>query len=437
MELPKVTAVLFSGKRYKDGTHPIFIRITHNRKHTYKKTGFSVPSEAWDPDTRRVYEKKPQVSKKHADYLTGEKLSALKNRYKDAIVLSNGRHINSVIDNLLSSINALNQRLQVSEESLSVDNIKAKLNPKGQTESTSSFFLKGNSIEDKFRRSNSISTAKRYKMVLKKLKTYTKGKDLKFEDITVEFLREYEVFLKSAGYKINTVHNHLKTIKATFFAALKEGMVQSSQNPFFVFKLKMDTKTKKEKLSLEEIQAIESLNLEADSLIWHVRNCFLFSFYCAGIRISDVLQLKWSNITKDGRLDYQMEKTGKHRSLPLTPKALHVIKSYSHKANKPNQYIFPFLPQSVEKKSLFNQISSKTALINKYLKKIATLAEIDKPITTHIARHSFSDIARKRKANIYDISKLLGHSSLKVTEIYLASLDLDSQDETLKSIMDY
>ncbi len=75
--------------------------------------------------------------------------------------------------------------------------------------------------------------------------------------------------------------------------------------------------------------------------------------------------------------------------------------------------------------------------MNKYLKKIAALAEIEKPLTTHIARHSFSDIARKKKASIYDISKLLGHSSIKVTEIYLASLDLDSQDETLKSIMDY
>jgi integrase/recombinase XerD len=437
MELPKVTAVLFTGKRYKDGTHPILIRISNNRKHTYKKAGFSVTSDAWDSNTRRVYEKKPQISKKQMEYLTAEKAAALKTKYRDAIVLSNAKHINSVIDNLIASINTLNQKLQVNDESLSVKNIKSKLTPRSQTQNRNSFFTKGNSIEDRFRRSNSISTAKRYRMVLKKLNGYTKGRDLKFEDITVDFLAEYEVFLKSEGYMINTVHNHLKTIKAIFFAALKEGMVQPSQNPFFIFKLKMDTKTKKEKLSLEEIRAIEGLNLEVKSLIWDVRNCFLFSFYCAGIRISDVLQLKWANITKDGRLEYQMEKTRKQRSIPLTPRALNIIKAYTNKANKPSQYIFPFIPYDVDKKSLFNQISSKTALANKYLKKIAALAEIDKPITTHIARHSFSDIARKRKANLYDLSKLLGHSSLRVTEIYLATLDLDSQDETLKSIMDY
>jgi integrase/recombinase XerD len=437
MELPKVKAVLFTGKLYKDGTHPILIRISNNRKHTYKKTGFSVATENWDTDNRKVYEKRPQITKKQEGYLNKEQLSVLKEKYKNAYVLSNAKHINSVIDNLIASINALNQKLQVNEESLSVKNIKAKLNPNYQSTHPSSFFVKGNSIEDKFRRSNSISTAKRYKMVLKKLKEYVKGKDLKFEDITVEFLQEYEVFLKSEEYMINTIHNHLKTIKAIYFAALKEGIVSPSQNPFFIFKLKMDTKVKKEKLSVDEIVAIEKLDLEMNSLIWHVRNSFLFSFYCAGIRISDVLQMKWANITKEGRLDYQMEKTGKQRSIQLAPKAVQIVNAYKHKSQKSNQYIFPFLPQDTDRQSLFNYISSKTALVNKYLKKIAILADIEKPLTTHIARHSFSDIARKKKASIYDISKLLGHSSIKVTEIYLASLDLDSQDETLKSIMDY
>ncbi len=437
MELPKVKAVLFTGKKYKDGTHPILIRVTKDRKHTYKSVGHSIVPEAWDNESRRVYEKKPQVTKRQEEQLTPGKLAELKAEYKKAVVLSNAKHINSVIENMLASISAINQKMQVNAEPLSVKTIKAKLTPKSGKADVSSLFAKGEAIQDRFSRAGSISTAKRYKMVLKKLKTYVKGRDLKFKDIDVDFLKEYEIFLLSEEYKLNTIHNHLKTIKAIFFAALKEGIVSPSQNPFFLFKFKMDTKVKKEKLTIEEIKAIEELDLQSNTLIWHVRNCFLYSFYCAGIRISDVLLLKWSNLTKDGRLEYQMEKTGKQKSIKLAPKAVAIVKAYTAKSNKPTDHMFPFVPQGLEKKQLHNQISSKTALVNKYLKKIAALAEIDKPLTTHIARHSFSDIARKQKASIYDISKLLGHSSIKVTEIYLASLDLDSQDETLQTVLDY
>ena len=55
---------------------------------------------------------------------------------------------------------------------------------------------------------------------------------------------------------------------------------------------------------------------------------------------------------------------------------------------------------------------------------------------THIARHSFANIARQKKANVYDISKALGHSSLRITESYLSKFDTQSQDETMKQIFD-
>lgn len=70
-------------------------------------------------------------------------------------------------------------------------------------------------------------------------------------------------------------------------------------------------------------------------------------------------------------------------------------------------------------------------LINKYLKELATKAQIAKKITTHTARHSFADIARQKTDNIYNLSKTLGHSSIKVTEAYLASFDQAAVDDTL------
>jgi integrase len=75
-------------------------------------------------------------------------------------------------------------------------------------------------------------------------------------------------------------------------------------------------------------------------------------------------------------------------------------------------------------------------LINKYLKDIATKAEITKTITSHTARHTFADLARQKTDNIYNLSKTLGHSSLKVTEAYLASFDQQAVDDTMDSMFD-
>ena len=62
------------------------------------------------------------------------------------------------------------------------------------------------------------------------------------------------------------------------------------------------------------------------------------------------------------------------------------------------------------------------------------MAGIDKKVSMHIARHSFANIARQKKANVYDISKALGHSSLSITEAYLSKFDVESQDATIKQV---
>jgi integrase len=140
--------------------------------------------------------------------------------------------------------------------------------------------------------------------------------------------------------------------------------------------------------------------------------------------------MTWDNI-QDGRLVYNMFKTKKLHSLILKEKPLAILEKYR---NSGASFIFPFLSDRFDYSDpvfLHNQIGSKTALINSYLKDIATMAKIGKNVTTHTARHSFADIARQKTDNIYNLSKTLGHSSLKVTEAYLASFDDQAVDDTL------
>jgi len=438
----KIRAVLYTGKTYKDGSHPIMIRLTQNRKRIYKAVGYSVLPDAWDDDIQQVYEKKPVLTKRQEAQLSPAKLVDVRERYKHAIVLHNASHINSALQDKLAEIEGVNQKLKVNDESQDIRNIKNKLNTPEDGDRYRSFLAFGKEYRDNYLKAKSIGTYKRYKTVLTKLEEYF-NRDLLFADLTPQFLRDYEAHLAGKEEKPNkpsTINANMKAIKAIYYAAIREEIIPAEKNPFFIYKLKADNKAKKAKLTVEEIVAIESLQLTNSTVIMHVKNFFLFSFYCAGIRARDVLQLKWKNVTIEGRLEYQMTKTGHQKSISLMPKAQAILLQYKAPKALPDDYIFPFIDTSQDLKNetvLYSHISSCTALVNKYLKDIAKRANIEKALSTHIARHSFANIARTRKASIYDISKMLGHSSIKITEAYLATLDIDSQDETMKSILDY
>lgn len=83
---------------------------------------------------------------------------------------------------------------------------------------------------------------------------------------------------------------------------------------------------------------------------------------------------------------------------------------------------------------MYQDISSKNAFINKYLKKIAEKAEIEKPLSMHISRHSFAHIAQESGAESSAIKNILGHSNLATTERYMGSFDTSKTDETLRNV---
>ena len=88
------------------------------------------------------------------------------------------------------------------------------------------------------------------------------------------------------------------------------------------------------------------------------------------------------------------------------------------------------------KKLLFNQVSAKTALINKELKKIASLAGIEKQLSFHVARHSFAKIAKQKGIDNSKVKDLLAHSSLKITEGYMGNFDTSENDKALESVFE-
>ena len=134
-----------------------------------------------------------------------------------------------------------------------------------------------------------------------------------------------------------------------------------------------------------------------------------------------------------------MGKTKQFRRLKLVKQAQQILDIYRDDSNQLSDFIFPFLKNDVDysnSKYLSKQISSKTTILNKHLRELSKNTGIDKKISTHIARHSFADMARKKGMKLYDISKALGHSSLSITERYLENFDDDSLDNAMENLFD-
>ncbi len=435
--LPKIKPILKS-KKDKNGRCPIYISISKDRRQRLIHVGFVVPPNAWNKREGRVYEVKPRLTPALSAKHTQGEIAMLKEEFATAVVLHNAKTINSEIQNKVSALVQLQTKLRSNDESLDLKNIKKQFDTDPDSDRAKNFLIYAEEARDNLLRSGKVGTHTRYKTVLKRLSDHMNGRILTFQDITQQFLQDYKADLQNAGLKTNSIHNHFKTIRAVFNKAIREEVVPQDKNPFTIFQLNEDKNTKKEKLNEEEIKKIEDLKFPRNSLLWNCKNTFLFSFNGGGIRIGDLLQLKWSNITAEGRVEYSMAKTGTLKSIKLNTKTNKILSYYSKLRKKSSDFIFPFLSNEEDysdKTFLFRQVSAKTSLINKYLKKIGEHAKIEKKITTHIARHSFSDIARTKGVSVYDISRVLGHSSINITETYLSKLDHNSQDEMMKNVL--
>ena len=302
---------------------------------------------------------------------------------------------------------------------------------------------------------------RKYCGLINKLDAFRKKRrmaDITVADMTVELLTRFDNFLhkweneREPGKLLhpNTIEVQFNILRTLVHRAIEVGIMEASKDPFLVFKYK-GVKTIKEKLDDSEMERIINLELEEGSLIWHCKNYFLFSYYCAGIRAADLIQLRCGNVTASGRLHYQMGKNHKERDLLLVEQAIKILRHYQREDAKATDYIFPLLSNDAEyagyvtqadkdrmrpelRHKMYQDISSKNALINKYLKKIAEQAEIEKPLSMHISRHSFAHIAQESGAESSAIKNILGHSNLATTERYMGSFDTTKTDETLRNV---
>ena len=222
-----------------------------------------------------------------------------------------------------------------------------------------------------------------------------------FKDITYTFLKDFEVYLREKGNGVNTVAKHLRQLRTLVNEAINQGYIHADEYPFRKFKIKQE-KGKHEFLTPDELRKLENLEV-SDKKLRHVLDAFLFCCY-TGLRFSDFCQLTSANFSKiNGKkwLHFKSIKTGIELRLPLhllfEGKALSILDKYEI--------------------TEFANLGSN-AETNKVLAVITGMARIKKHVTYHVARHTCATLLIHQGVPITTVQKLLGHTSVKTTEIY-------------------
>ena len=185
-------------------------------------------------------------------------------------------------------------------------------------------------------------------------------------------------------------------------------------------------------MAKEEIQAV--INYPTTGKDFYTRlavSLFTFSYFMGGINFVDMAYLTAKNIIEN-RLIYYRRKTGKLINLPMQEKALLVLKEYKN-SNEP--YLFPILSSMhrTEQQRL-NRLHKVITKVNKALKSIGEELHIPIKLTTYVARHSFATVLKRAGVATSIICESLGHSSEKVTQIYLDGFENSQIDRAMENL---
>lgn len=444
--MASIKVVLRTNKTKKDGTCPLAIRITKDRKTKFVFTGKYIFEKDWDAENTKV--KRSHENSGRMNAFLRKKLREIETITDDAELAEEEVSLTQIKNKAKRKTN------KVSFFELAAERIKNKALEGTYSVSKSELsilyniyeFLTHNTslpkhkvIQDiRKRRKDRVSKARSGKTNFEdELRFFTENKSLLFSDIDMAFITRYKSFCASyLEQQTRTITNQLIFIRTIYNQAIKENLADSRKYPFGGENERIRIKSgNKIGLSREEVKRIEGLELEHGTTPWHTKNVWLFAFYFAGIRISDVLELKWSDFM-DGRLYYQMSKNEKPVSLKVPDQAQAILSEYAKDKRSNLDFVFPFLKKADEndKKDMFVKARNATKLFNKHLKKIAIQCEIDKNLSNHIARHSFGNVAGDRIHPLM-LQKLYRHSDLKTTLVYQANFIHKEADDALESVL--
>lgn len=384
-----------------DGTQKILLRITQNRNHKYVDIGYSVKAEDWNKE-------KKEVRKSH-------RLST---------------EIKMVMKKKLIEAEQTYLRSQSQDIPISSQEIKRQLTK----ELVGSSFLEY--ADDYISKLNNETTKANRESIINKVKEYlgTAGNgrqnDLLFPEINYKFLKNYERHLKGLGNGANTIHSNMRFLGTVYRDAIKSKHFRTMDNAFMDYTAPKE-KSHRTRLKAVQIEEIENYEVKPGTRKMDAKNMFLFSYYLQGMRVGDLLRLRWKQITGNHLL-YKAGKTKKARPRKLITRAKNILDYYRLPNQKPDDHVFPFLRGIDEKdypgRKFVKLIDSKNSILRKELMEIAKALGFEK-LSMHVARHSWASIAKKITGDVHVVSDSLDHSSIAITEGYFGAAEPEENDD--------
>ena len=395
-----ISVVCYKSKVLKNNESPLMLRICKDGKRKYESIGISILPSLWDFKQNKPTRKCP--NKEYIERLIAEKVKV----YTDKVI-----------------------EFKSQEKEFTATSLMEKVNKPVKRKTVQEVF---NQYIQELESANRLRYADMYKCTMHSLIKFNKHLDIPFSDMDTIWLKRYEVWLQSQGLAINTLGTRFRHLRVIYNFAIEEKIVKSEYYPFNSFKVsKLSQTTAKRSIQKDEILSV--LNYQGQTPLECLAiDLFTFSYLAAGINFGDIARLTKDNIFEN-RLIYIRKKTQKQIKGSLQEQAIKLIQKYSM---PDNPYLFPILSNfhKTEQQKV-NRIHKIIAKVNKSLKEIGERLNIPIDLTTYVARHSFATVLKRSGVNTSLICEALGHSSERVTQIYLDSFGNDQMEDAMKNLL--
>lgn len=395
-----ISVVCYKSKVLKNNESPLMLRICKDGKRKYESLGISILPSLWDFKQNKPTRKCP--NKEYIERLIAEKVKV----YTDKVI-----------------------EFKSQEKEFTATSLMEKVNKPVKRKTVQEVF---NQYIQELESANRLRYADMYKCTMHSLIKFNKHLDIPFSDMDTIWLKRYEVWLQSQGLAINTLGTRFRHLRVIYNFAIEEKIVKSEYYPFNSFKVsKLSQTTAKRSIQKDEILSV--LNYQGQTPLECLAiDLFTFSYLAAGINFGDIARLTKDNILEN-RLIYIRKKTQKQIKVSLQEQAIKLIQKYSM---PDNPYLFPILSNfhKTEQQKV-NRIHKIIAKVNKSLKEIGERLNIPIDLTTYVARHSFATVLKRSGVNTSLICEALGHSSERVTQIYLDSFGNDQMEDAMKNLL--
>lgn len=403
--------------------YPIFLYYYCNGKQIRGNVGFTAKIADWNKNTGELRASYGSDYKKRNDYL--HKLVKRVDGYIFEYVEKNGHITPSAIKCFISGDNTLlREDRGVGFLDYAREVLKKKYNGRKIRVSTYKNGL------------TNINQFEKYMMSWE-----SKDGDFFIGDISEEIVREFLLWELNRGRKQDTVEKYLETIRKVCTYASEQGLI-----PKTVAQAIADIELE-QGIGDDEHKSVKYLTGEELGRLAHldkgtlskrqaeVVDTFLFSFYACGLRISDVITLRWSDVSLEKKEIVKTQvKTRGRCIIPLTDEVLKILEK---RKGKHKVFVFGLLPDNfdlADEEELRIRRNTITATANKSLQRLSEITQIDKKVTFHMARHSWAVNALEQGMEMSMISSLLGHSSSLVTEKVYAEFRQEVKAEAVAKL---